>query len=303
MSDSNNPWAALAAGERLQAHWPTGLEEAPALPLLVVRGRRPGPVVLATGAVHGDEYEGSTAIYTLYHSLDAEQVQGVGGGLPIVNGAAWAARSRTTPHDGGDLNQAFPGGAAGLTQRLAEVIFTHFVRRCDLLLDLHSGGARLVHLPMIGWYAGGTEAEALARSFGGGLHPWLIGGRAGVLSYEAHRAGKIALGAEWGGGARLDPAGAAAYAEGIQALVSGAPAATVDHRPPLSGSYQTTEAGGLFVPDVALGQRVQAGAPLGLLYDSLGQEAARPEAERAGIIAALPHLAWLYPHDRIAYIG
>lgn len=66
------------------------------------------------------------------------------------------------------------------------------------------------------WYAGGSEAEQLAHSFGSGLAPWLIATVPGVLSYEAHRAGKIALGAEWGGGARLDPAGVAGYTAGLR---------------------------------------------------------------------------------------
>lgn len=305
-------WRGLAPGAIQRDHWPTGLAEVPSLPVLAARGAHPGPAVFVTGAVHGDEYEGPAAIHALFRELDTRQLHGTLVGLPVVNLPAWQARSRTSPHDGVDLNRVFPGmrdPAAGSSRNLAQAVFDHFVAHCDLLIDLHSGGARLVHLPMVGWYAGGAgEAETLARGFGRALHPWLVPDVPGVLSYEAQRSGKLAIGAEWGGGARLDPAGRDAYVQGLRRVLahfSGAPItpAELDTRTPIAGDYQATPTGGLFVPTVTLGERVSAGAPLGTIYDALGAPVAQPAAERAGLIAALAHLPWLMAGDRIAYIG
>jgi uncharacterized protein len=188
------------------------------------------------------------------------------------------------------------------------VIFENFVRACDVLIDLHSGGAKLVHLPMIGWYAEGGEAERLGRSFAQAMFPWRPGPVAGVLSYEAHRAGKLAMGAEWGGGARLDPVGAATYASGLRRTLahlageSPTPQFT-DTRKQLLGAYQATQEGGLFIATAQLGEQVTPATTLGFLHNALGEVISQIMAERAGTLAALAHSALLSPGDRMAYIG
>ncbi|MCB9152104.1 MAG: succinylglutamate desuccinylase/aspartoacylase family protein [Caldilineaceae bacterium] len=307
---NNKPWATLAPGVRWQGWWQPDDAELTALPVLAARGLHDGPTVLVTGAVHGDEYEGPAAIHHLFQTVDLSQLHGRVMGLPIVNVAAYHARARVTPADGMDLNRTFPGVAdpqASLSRRLAHAIFSNFVQMCDVLIDLHSGGAKLVHLPLVGWYVGDNRAEQMARAFHPALHPWLIPAQAGVLSYEAHRAGKAAIGAEWGGGARLDNAGVAAYAAGIRRLLHSL------HQPTqascasntaacIAGSYQEVAQGGLFVAAVELGARVQAGDLLGTLYDELGATVAQVTAARAGLVAALAHNALLHPGDRVAYV-
>ncbi len=308
---TNNPWDQLGAGEQWRGWWQATDPELLPLPVLAARGALDGPTILLTGGVHGDEYEGPAAIHHLFNTLDLRQLRGCLIGLPIVNMASYRARARSSPVDGVDLNRTFPGTTAGqpsLSYRLAHHIFTTFVEPCDLLVDLHSGGAKLLHLPMVGWYRGDETAERLARTFHPALHPWLIPDREGVLSYAARRAGKVALGAEWGGGARLDNAGMAAYSAGItQLLITFAdPAKTVselDQRPPIVGTYQEVQTSGLFVAAVALGDQVQQGATLGRLYDGLGDEVAVIVAERSGLVAALAHNALLDPGDRVAYLG
>jgi predicted deacylase len=310
----NRPWESLAAGETWRGGWETGNLNVPALPVLAARGIEDGPTLLVTGGVHGDEYEGPAAIHALFEAIDTAALRGRLIAVPVVHVAAWEARLRVSPADGQNLNRLFPGpptAPAGPTEALAQVVFDMFVRACDVLIDLHSGGAALVHLPMIGWYVGEEGvAKPCARQFGGGLHPWIMPDVPGVLSYEAHRAGKTALGAEWGGGARLDLAGVAAYTSGLRRVLSllamlPAPLEMVapDERPPLQGDYQETTQGGLFVPCVALGDRVTQGAPLGVLRDAPGNVIAEVRAERTGMLAALPHIALLRPGDRIAYIG
>lgn len=308
---NSNPWATLAANECWRGWWPLPDPELPPLPVLAARGTLDGPTILLTGGVHGDEYEGPAAIHQLFNTLDRSQLRGRLLGLPMVNVAAYRARARSSPVDGVDLNRTFPGRLdrqASLSYRLAHHIFATFVEPCDLLVDLHSGGAKLLHLPMVGWYAGDTQAERLARAFHPALHPWLIPDRAGVLSYAARQAGKVALGAEWGGGARLDNQGMAAYVAGITQLLTTfadprQAVSELDTRPPIAGAYQEVPNGGLFVATVTLGEWVQAGAILGRLYDELGSEVAVIHAERAGLVAALAHNALLDPGDRVAYLG
>ena len=302
------PWEELRPRETWRGFW----EDAPALlPVLAVRGAREGPTLLVTGGVHGDEYEGPAAIHALFRALDAAALAGRVIGLPVVNTAAWKARARCAPEDGRDLNRLFPGDSgAGSSAALAEAVFAAFVGACDVLIDLHSGGSALIHLPLIGWYGGETgSAERLARGFGGGLWPWQIPDAAGVLSCEAHRVGKVALGAEWGGGGRLDVAGAAAYTTGLQSVLKQLgmlPAQSdlvLDDRRPIAGDYQETSTGGLFVPSVTLGDHIAVRETLGTIHDFFGAPVASIPAMRTGIVAGLAHRALLQPGERVAYIG
>jgi hypothetical protein len=237
--------------------------------------------------------------------------------IPVCNVGAWEARSRVSLADGVNLNRVFPGSADSPTAQLAEVIFSTFVRSCDALIDLHSGGIALDHLPLIGWYRADEsgEAERLARRFDARLHPWILPDAPGVLSYEAQRIGKLALGAEWRGGGRLDDAGADAYLCGLLRLLSAlemlpdtgidtpASSGLPDTRIPIGGDYQNVMDDGLFIASAGLGDTVQVGDRLGSLRDTFGRETSVVTAERSGIVAGLANVPLLRSGDRVAYIG
>ncbi|MEX1018477.1 MAG: succinylglutamate desuccinylase/aspartoacylase family protein [Litorilinea sp.] len=329
MPTNSRPWEGLARGERWQGHVNTGVADLPPVPVLAARGRLDGPRITVFGAVHGDEYEGTAAIHALFDALEPADLDELGGlliGVPVANGAAWQARSRTTPHDGQDLNRAFSGSSDAIgsadpadrhatpTSQLAHFLFQTFIAPTDVIIDLHSGGLRLVHLPLIGW---GTDpqgtapdgrAEALARIFGLDFYPWQVGTTAGVLTHEATRAGKIAIGAEWGGGASLDVAGMGAYAHGLRRIwqvlgPNGPWEYESDPRPPLIGGYATAPVSGIFHPTVTLGQTVTAGATLGVVVDDLGAEQATLTSARAGLVAGLAHVGYIAAGDPYVYVG
>jgi predicted deacylase len=312
MTDSR-PWEKLGPGGDWSGWWEAPGEAGIRLPLLMVRGRAPGPLLLAVAGVHGDEYEGPAAVQDFHARLSRKGlVRGTFVGLPHANPPAWGARSRVSPSDGVDLNRVFPGEPdAGPTPGLARAIFDTFVRPADALIDLHSGGLRMEHLPMVGWYRGATRStESAARTFNPRLHPWWIPDTPGVLSREAHRLGKSALGLEWGGGGRLDPEGVSALSEGLKRWLTAfglirpeRVPPTPDTRRPLAGNYQMVERAGVFTAEVRLGDRVRKGQRLGRVRDAFGEVVASPRSFRAGRIAALPVPAYLHPGDPLTYIG
>src|SRR5688500_13625455 len=104
MTTVTNLWETLAPGDQWRGWWELNLAGVPALPVLAARSHRPGPTVLVTGGVHGDEYEGPAAIHALFNSLDPTHLSGLVIGLPVINGAAWEARARVAPSDRLDLN-------------------------------------------------------------------------------------------------------------------------------------------------------------------------------------------------------
>src|SRR5690348_13174300 len=89
------------------------LGDALGFPLLLARGSRPGPTLVVTANVHGDEYEGVRAILETFDALDPERMNGDLLAVPVVNGPAFWSSTRTSPLDGANLARVFPGDAHG----------------------------------------------------------------------------------------------------------------------------------------------------------------------------------------------
>ena len=116
----------------------SALGEPERLPMLVVRGQRPGPVVGLTAVVHGDEVNGIAVIHELMRKLEPERLRGTVAALPVVNLPAFRRHARLTPQ-GSDLNHHFPGVTDGNdVQVYAYRLIDRFVRHLDVLLDLHT---------------------------------------------------------------------------------------------------------------------------------------------------------------------
>lgn len=301
-------------GSKLSAAWSPGTAALPALTMYRATGAQSGPNLLVTGGVHGDEYEGPLAGTKFFAALDPTRLAGTVTVLPVINVAAWQARRRRTPADEGDLNRAFPGDpAGGPTRQLAAAVFRTFVTPADAVIDLHSGGAAIMHLPMVGVPGTDERARRVLAAFDHRFYHWRMPDVAGVFSNEAHRAGKIAVGVEWGGGGLLDLTGVAALVDALaRSLValdmgdggfSPSPIVGLPPLPPLAGDYQASPAAGLWTAAVRLGDQVKAGDPLGQLHDPFTGGDTTVPADRSGLVAALPHQAWVPAGAPIAYLG
>ncbi len=107
-----------------------------------------GPTALITGANHGDEYEGPLALVELAATIDAADLTGRVIIIPFMNLPAFAAGTRTSPIDGGNMNRVFPGRPDGsITEKIADYFQRHLLPMADIVLDFHSGGKTLDFLP------------------------------------------------------------------------------------------------------------------------------------------------------------
>ena len=107
-----------------------------------------GPVVVVSGAVHGDEYEGPMVINELIRRTQVDEVRGQLILLPSFNAPAMRAGRRTSPIDHLNLNRVFPGDDYGApTQQIARYVTEHIFDRADFYLDLHAGGRSLFIQP------------------------------------------------------------------------------------------------------------------------------------------------------------
>ena len=276
------------------------------LQAIKIAGQRPGPHLLITGGVHGDEFEPMAAVRQLAGELRPEELRGKVTLAPVVNEPAFRLGQRCAG-DGLDLARTCPGRADGsLTERIAFAL-SQLIESADLYIDLHTGGTRLTVLPLTGYVLHPIpvvlgQQRRMARAFGlpliWGTDPTLPGRSLSV----AQDANIPAIYAEYLGGGRFDPAGVAAYVSGCRnvmaefemlderpATPTQAPLVVEDGRPG-AGHMQVNHPApceGFFEPVVALGQKVAEGDVLGSICDPLGRQAEVIRSRYTGLVIVL----------------
>ena len=119
------------------------------IPAIVLHGRRPGPKLSVSAAVHGDEINGVEVIRRLVADVRPEELAGTMIAVPVVNQLGFMSGQRYLP-DRRDLNRSFPGSPRGaLAGRLAHLFMAEIISRCDYGIDLHSGSDNRANLPQI----------------------------------------------------------------------------------------------------------------------------------------------------------
>jgi predicted deacylase len=159
----------IAEGERMRLELPVVnlYTSAPVmLPLVVTRGKEPGPTVFVSAALHGDEIIGVEIIRRLLRMPAFAALRGTLLAVPIVNTLAFLHQSRYLP-DRRDLNRSFPGSMSGsLAARLAHLFLREIVDRSDYGIDLHTGAIHRPNLPQIRGDLANPETLRLCRAFG-----------------------------------------------------------------------------------------------------------------------------------------
>ena len=136
-------------------------------PVLIVNGRRDGPTLCLTAAIHGDELNGIEMVRQVMHDLDPDKLKGAVIGIPIVNLQGFRRGSRYLP-DRRDLNRYFPGNPSGSSAaRIAHSLFEKIIRHCNALVDLHTGSFYRTNLPQLRADLRHTKIKELTQGFGG----------------------------------------------------------------------------------------------------------------------------------------
>ena len=193
------------------------------IPLTVLVGpeAEEGRGVLAIGATHGDEYEGPLAIKNLLGEIDPARVLGRLLLVPVLNRPAFDAGVRDTPHDGINLNRAFPGNRSdSVTFQIARFVDRFLFPRVHVVLDIHSGGD-VARLPYFAEFHAGLDSalrgefEEASRGFGTRFVQIYQDRTPGLLTSRAEELGKITIGTELGWGGCVFPEGVACARRGI----------------------------------------------------------------------------------------
>lgn len=108
------------------------------VPVLVARGKRPGPVFGLTAALHGNELNGIPVLHRLFEALEPARLRGTVVGVVVANVPGYMMHQREFT-DGTDLNHLFPGKPTGnLSELWAHRLLHRVVSRFDYLVDLHT---------------------------------------------------------------------------------------------------------------------------------------------------------------------
>ncbi len=137
-----------------------------AMPIQVICGKRPGPVLFVSAAIHGDELNGVEIIRRLMRIDELKRLRGTLIAVPIVNLLGFIHTSRYLP-DRRDLNRSFPGSQTGsLAGRIAHVFMREIVSRATHGIDLHTGAVHRGNLPQIRANLDDEQTLAMAKAFG-----------------------------------------------------------------------------------------------------------------------------------------
>ncbi|GAX63043.1 deacylase [Candidatus Scalindua japonica] len=137
------------------------------IPVEVLRGKKDGPVLFVSAAIHGDEING---IETIKRLLARKSIlSGIRGTLiavPIINVFGFHQKIRYLP-DRRDLNRCFPGSRSGsLGGQIAYIFMEEIVEKCTHGIDLHTGSMHRTNLPQIRASTDDFETKRLALAFG-----------------------------------------------------------------------------------------------------------------------------------------
>lgn len=136
------------------------------IPVYVKRGKRNGPTLFLSAAIHGDELNGIEIINRIINSKSIQALKGTLIAVPMVNVYGVLNQSRYLP-DRRDLNRSFPGSKRGsLAGRMAYTFLNEIVAKADYGIDFHTGAMHRSNLPQIRANLDDAETLALAKAFG-----------------------------------------------------------------------------------------------------------------------------------------
>jgi uncharacterized protein len=132
------------------------------IPVSILHGTRPGPVLALVAGVHGQEYTPVLALQRLRTSIDPATLAGTIVMVHVANMPSYLARTiYYSPADGKNLNRVFPGRATGtLSERIADRISRDVIDRATHLVDLHAGDGNESLRPYVYWITTGAEQVA-----------------------------------------------------------------------------------------------------------------------------------------------
>jgi hypothetical protein len=300
---------------------PAGSDAGYDIPVAVVHGAKPGPVLAIVSGAHGTEYASIVAVQQLIDAVAPADLSGTLILVPLVNVPSF---EKLTPHvnptDNKSMNSRYPGDLGGTqTDRASAVITKEVVEQCDHLIDLHGGDLDENLRPYSYWTVTGNqkqdqESRAMLLAFG--LDHIIISDdrpkdpkASRYLENTASTRGKPSFTAEAGRSGPVQTGDVAMLVNGVRGVMAHlkmtAQPATPVRAPVWIENVVTiaAEQDGVFRPLVDRDAHVAKGAKIGVVTDYLDRPVKDVVAPEAGIILFVRALPSLKKGDTIANVG
>ncbi len=305
---------AVARGDRQTIDLPAGrlYTHAPInTPVHVVRGRKDGPRLFVSAAIHGDEINGVEIIRRLLANKLLKRMRGSVLAMPVVNVHGFINRTRYLP-DRRDLNRMFPGSERGsLAARLASLFMGEVVANATHGIDLHTGAIHRSNLPQIRANLDDPTTREMATTFGA---PVMLNSdlRDGSLRQAAADAGVPMLLYEAGEALRFDEVSIRVGVSGILEVMRHLgmlPPSTrrrkkatepVEAR---SSAWVRAPQSGILRSVKTLGDRVGKGTTLGWVSDPFGDGREAITSPGSGVIIGRLNMPLAYEGDALYHIA
>ncbi len=280
------------------------------LPVHIVRGKQEGPVLAVTGAVHGDEINGTEIIRRLLKKPFLKKLTGTLIAVPIVNVFGFLNQDRYLV-DRRDLNRSFPGSKKGsVAARIAHIIMTEIIAKSTHLIDLHTGSLHRENLPQIRVNTNSQPLKEMALAF---RAPVILHseGTESTLRVAAERAGCQAILYEAGEALRFDEVAIRVGLRGITGLmkhIGMLPSLKLKPSTVVSSMTQSSywiraNHGGTMRVFKRLGKGVQPGEVLAVISNPSGIEEFDVVANQSGIIIGRNNLPLVHEGAALFHIA
>jgi predicted deacylase len=152
---------------------PDGVDDGTRIPVTVIHGVEPGPVLALIAGTHGYEYAPIIALQWMRAQIRPANLSGTVLLVHIANLPSFLGRTvYYSPVDGKNLNRVYPGKPDGtVSERIAHIITTEVIDRADYVVDLHCGDGNEALRPYTYWQKSGNPqvdeaSRKLALAFG-----------------------------------------------------------------------------------------------------------------------------------------
>lgn len=300
---------------------PQGVYPGTKIPVVVIRGAQPGPVLALVSGAHGTEYASIIALEKLITRLEPSEISGTVILVPLVNLASFEQKvPHVNPVDNKSMNRFYPGKADGTqTDRVLFAITHQVVDQCDYLIDLHGGDLDESLRPYSYWAPTGNDKQDLVSRemvLAFGLDTIILStdrpkdlNASRYLETTASLRGKPSITAEAGHAGTTEP-------QDVDALVAGS-LNVMRYLKMLQGRVTpiehpvwiekianiTSEQPGIFYPLVRRGSYAQAGMKVGYVTDYFGKTIFEARAPVAGVVLYICAVPSMKKGDTIANLG
>jgi len=279
------------------------------MPVYVFRSKKPGPSVLLSGGLHGDETNGIEIVRRLIKSHYLDDLEcGTVVAVPIMNVFGFLNFSRAVP-DGKDVNRSFPGRRNGsLASLTAWSIAQKIIPSVDYIVDFHTGGASRINFPQVRFTPDDPKSIELARLFSA---PVLMPSApiAKSLRWYAGTKGISVLVYEGGESMRNDEFVIDEGVNGTLRLLSGLKMTDhpVTQRTDVVKLESTTwiraSKSGMFRPFKSAGDSVDEGETLGIINDPYNAYEMLVKAPKSGFLIGHNNISLVHRGDAIFHLG